>query len=147
MEQLPPLSGRGADLGCGLGILSHAALHSDAVTDMTLIDIDRRAIEMAYRNVGDERASFKWHDVRQPMPDLNELDFIIMNPPFHDTGVEDHGLGKAFVRAAANLLKKGGVAWIVANRHLPYEQDLNTQFKSFDQIHDASGFKIIKAIK
>ena len=40
LETLPPLSGRGADLGCGLGILARAVLASEAVTALTLLDID-----------------------------------------------------------------------------------------------------------
>ncbi len=32
MARLPPLKGRGADLGCGLGVLARAILHSDAIT-------------------------------------------------------------------------------------------------------------------
>ncbi len=38
MEALPRLSGKGADLGCGVGVLAHPVLASDAVTDL---DTDR----------------------------------------------------------------------------------------------------------
>ncbi|MFN4103417.1 MAG: signal recognition particle receptor subunit alpha, partial [Tepidimonas sp.] len=33
--------------------------------------------------------------------------------------VKDKALGQAFIRAAADALRKGGALWIVANRHLP----------------------------
>lgn len=147
MEHLPELVGRGADLGCGLGLLSHHVLQSEKVTQLTLIDIDRRAIEMAHRNVQDERIKFLWQDARVGPKDITDLDFIIMNPPFHDSGEEDHGLGQAFMARASAMLRKGGVCWLVANRHLPYERAINTHFKSFTPRADSHGFKVIEAIK
>ncbi len=50
LEHLPALSGRGADFGCGIGILARAILASTKVEQITLIDIDRRAIAAAQRN-------------------------------------------------------------------------------------------------
>ncbi len=147
MEHLPEFSGRGADLGCGLGLLSCEVLKSDSVSEMTLIDIDRRAIEMAHRNVSDDRITFLWENARHGPKDITELDFIVMNPPFHDAGEEDHGLGKAFMERAAAMLKKGGVCWMVANRHLPYERTINEVFSSFTPKADSHGFKVIEAIK
>jgi 16S rRNA (guanine1207-N2)-methyltransferase len=41
MQHLPALSGRGADIGCGIGILARAVLASAKVEQITLIDIDR----------------------------------------------------------------------------------------------------------
>jgi len=148
---LPKLAGRGMDLGCGLGVLAHAVLASDSVTSIDLIDIDRRAIDAARRNVQDPRAAFHWADVLSgpdlPSPDLPRLDFAVMNPPFHDNGHEDRTLGQAFVRRAHALLRKGGSAWLVANRHMPYEAVLNELFDRVTPRGDSSGFKIYEARK
>ena len=46
MQHLPALSGRGADIGCGIGILARAVLASAKVEQITLIDIDRFVREM-----------------------------------------------------------------------------------------------------
>src|SRR5690606_36201691 len=121
-------SGVGADLGCGAGFLARAVLASPGVTRLTLVDIDRRAIAAARRNVEDRPAAFLWTDVRQPADGLKDLDFIVTNPPFHDTGVEDRGLGQGFIGRAAAMLRKGGRLWPVANRHLPYEAPLKAAF-------------------
>ena len=48
-QTLPPLSGRGADFGCGIGILARSILASPKVERLDMIDIDRRAVEMAAR--------------------------------------------------------------------------------------------------
>jgi 16S rRNA (guanine1207-N2)-methyltransferase len=70
-----------------------------------------------------------------------------MNPPFHDGGAEDKALGVAFIQAAAGMLHKGGTAWIVANRHLPYEHALAAAFADVAVKADAGGYKIFEARK
>ena len=43
------------------------------------------------------------------------------------------------------MLRPGGVCWLVANRHLPYEATLTAVFKSVRLDHEADGFKIFEA--
>lgn len=143
---LPPMRGDGADLGCGVGVLSRVALASPAVTALTGVDLDRRAVEAARLNVSDRRAAFEWADARA-LPASAHLDFVVMNPPFHDGGQEDRRLGQAFVRKAAGMLKKGGALWMVANRHLPYEADLNEAFRRVRVVEESAGYKIFEAVK
>jgi 16S rRNA (guanine1207-N2)-methyltransferase len=144
LSALPPLSGRGADLGCGIGVIAQAVLASAKVTHIDLIDIDARAIAAARRNVTDPRATFHWADVRRMMH-LKGLDFVVMNPPFHDGGVEDKALGQAFVQQAQRALRPGGTAWLVANRHLPYEATLAIDFASVALRAERDGFKVYEA--
>ena len=145
-QHLTPLKGAGADLGCGYGALATVVLRSLAVTSLRLIDLDRRAVEAARRNVDDPRASFDWADART-VEAGGDLDFVVMNPPFHDGGAEDRRLGQAFIRQAAAMLKKGGVLWLVANRHLPYEADITAAFKRSRPVADKGGYKVIEAVK
>jgi len=145
-QTLPPLKGAGADLGCGYGALATVVLRSPLVTALALYDLDRRAIEAARRNVEDPRATIEQADVRT-LPTNGDLDFIVTNPPFHDGGAEDKRLGQTFIRQAAAMLKKGGVLWLVANRHLPYEADINEAFKRVRMAADAGGYKVFEAIK
>ncbi len=146
-RSLPPLSGDGADLGCGIGVLALASLKSPAVKSLRLIDLDRRALDAARRNVTDPRARFDWADAREPLPGLEGLDFVIMNPPFHEGGAQDHALGIAFVAAAARALRKGGTCWMVANRHLPYEAALGERFKTVTRRAEEGGYKVYEAVK
>ncbi|AXS41297.1 class I SAM-dependent methyltransferase [Breoghania sp. L-A4] len=149
--QLPPLEGRGADFGCGAGLLAKTILGSPKVTQVILLDIDRRAIEAARRNIDDPRARIEWADVRQPgsLATLcpTALDFIVMNPPFHDGGAEDRALGQAFIAAAAGTLRKGGSLWLTANRHLPYEAVLRDTFSRVTLKVEEHGFKVYEARK
>lgn len=139
------LAGRGADLGCGLGVLSGAVLASPAVTRLELVDLDGRAIAATQRNISDDRAQFHWLDVRAGLP-FAGLDFIVMNPPFHSGGQEDVELGRVFLGAARAALRKGGALWFVANRHLPYETELTARFARVELQEQGPRFKIYRAV-
>ena len=145
-QNLPLLSGRGADLGSGIGYLARRVLASPKVEHLALVDIDRRAVEMAARNIEDPRAAFHWADVRNGVQ-LSGLDFVVMNPPFHDSGAEDQSLGQSFIRRAAEALRPGGLCWLVANRHLPYEAVLKSHFRRVTPKIEAAGYKVYEAQK
>jgi len=147
LKHLPQLSGRGADLGCGVGYLARAVLAMPTVEALHMVDIDRRAVEAAKRNIADPRASLHWADVRKAGTIPEGLDFIVMNPPFHDGGAEDRSLGQSFVRRAAESLRKGGRLWLTANRHLPYEDHLKDLFARAVLVVEADGFKVYEARK
>ena len=147
LQNLPLLQGRGADFGCGNGMLATAILASPAITHLALIDNDRRALAAAELNVADERATYLWTDIRSAASLPTSLDFIVMNPPFHVGANEDRSLGLTFIKQAAACLRSGGVLWLTANRHLPYEADLVLMFKELVQVVSSNGFKVYKATK
>ncbi len=147
IEHLPPLSGRGADLGSGIGVLARVVLAQVAVQHVTLIDIDRRAVEAARRNVDPARSTLLWVDVTSSTAVPVDLDFVIMNPPFHDGGVEDQNLGRVFIGKAAGMLRKGGLCLLTANRHLPYEAAMKPLFSEITQVVQRDGYKVYAARK
>jgi 16S rRNA (guanine1207-N2)-methyltransferase len=139
--------GAGADLGCGAGVLARQMLVSPAVTSLVLIDLDQRAIAAARRNIADPRASFLRHDLHSRPQAIADLDFAIMNPPFHDAGAEDRKLGQAFVSAAATMLKTGGALRMVANVALSYETVLAIHFRETRLLVREGGYKVLEARK
>ena len=143
----PAYSGRGADLGCGIGVLAGAVLASATVETLIGVDIDARAIAAARRNVTDPRASFVQADLREAWDAPEDLDFVIMNPPFHDAGAEDRTLGQAFIRRAAALLHKGGTLRLVANIGMPYEAVLGECFRTVTPLGQTHGYKLFEARK
>jgi 16S rRNA (guanine1207-N2)-methyltransferase len=145
LEHLDGLSGEGADFGAGIGVLSRRALRSPAIDVLTLVEIDRRALEAARRNIIDPRARFLHEDVRNTS--LSRLGFVIMNPPFHAGGWEDRSLGQAFIRKAASSLRKGGRLYMVANMDLPYEAVLDELFARYSPLSKGGGFKVFEAVK
>ena len=147
LETAPGFAGAGADLGCGVGLLGKVLLGAPAVTSLILLDIDRRALAAARRNIDDPRAAFIHADARSAAGEIADLDFVIMNPPFHDGGREDRSLGQAFIAAAAKMLKKGGVCRLVANVALPYEPALIAHFATVSPIAQARGYRVFEARK
>ncbi|MDQ3040135.1 MAG: class I SAM-dependent methyltransferase, partial [Pseudomonadota bacterium] len=89
---------------------------------------------------------FHWQDVAAGVSE--RFDAIVCNPPFHALGRGDRpDIGRAFIDAAAQALNPGGRLWLVANRHLPYEDALASGFAQVRTVAQAGGFKIIEATK
>lgn len=147
IKHLPVLVGRGADLGCGIGVLARALRRDAQSPPVVLIDIDQRALTMAQRNMPGDGVTTLWADVRTAGTLPTGLDFVVTNPPFHDGGEEDKSLGQVFLQKAAAMLRPGGVLWLTANRHLPYEATLKPLFETVELIAEANGFKIYAATK
>ena len=147
LQHMPAMAGEGADLGCGLGLLARAVLAAPQVKRLTLIDNDRRAADAARRNIQDPRADIVWADATGRDVVLEGLDFVVMNPPFHDGGEEDRSLGQRFIQRACQVLRRGGVLWFVANRHLPYEAILTPVFSTVERRADSGGYKVFEARK
>lgn len=144
--QLPSgLSGHGADLGAGWGYLSAEVLaRCPKVTAMDLYEAESRALELARRNLAgcDARLDFRWHDVTAGID--GRYDFIVSNPPFHTPARADRpDIGQRFIAVAAQALRPGGQLFMVANRHLPYEQILNESFGQVRVAAERDGFKVI----
>ncbi|MEJ7747272.1 MAG: class I SAM-dependent methyltransferase [Luteimonas sp.] len=145
------LAGRGADLGAGYGYLATEVLaRCPNVVALDLYEAEARALELARINLAPFRSpaavEFHWHDVTAGLP--QRYDFIVTNPPFHaQVGADRPDIGRRFINAAADALQPGGRLWLVANRHLPYEEVLNTGFGTTRIVAQLHGFKIIEAVK
>lgn len=145
------LAGRAADLGAGYGYLSTELLaHSPGITALDAYEADARALAMARHNLGGQASQatlgFHWHDVTAGIP--AGYDVVVSNPPFHaPDGRERPDIGRAFIAAAAQALRPGGRLWLVANRHLPYEEALGTGFGQARLVAQEGGFKVVEAVK
>jgi 16S rRNA (guanine1207-N2)-methyltransferase len=146
VEQLPAdLAGRGADHGAGWGYLSAEVLaRCPKVTALDLYEAESRALALARRNLAGSNAKldFRWHDVTAGID--GRYDFVVSNPPFHTPAREDRpDIGQRFIAVAAQALRPGGQLFMVANRHLPYEQILNESFGQVRVAAERDGFKVI----
>jgi 16S rRNA (guanine1207-N2)-methyltransferase len=151
-EHLPPdLRGRAADLGAGYGFLSVELLERCAgITALDVYEADARALALARSNLAAHAAraaiDYRWVDVTRGLPD--RYDVIVTNPPFHaQSRAERPDIGRAFIAAAAAALEPGGRLWLVANRHLPYEVELESGFDSVRLVAQQSGFKLVEAVR
>ncbi|MGR3460511.1 MAG: class I SAM-dependent methyltransferase [Roseovarius sp.] len=144
-DTLPATLGRHViDLGAGWGYLSARALSREGIEHLDLVEADHAALDCARTNITDARAHLHWADATAWRPDT-PADTVIMNPPFHTGRDADPGLGRAFIAAAALMLKPAGALWLVANRHLPYETTLAQHFKRVTEAAGDTRFKILHA--
>ena len=166
------LSGRVADLGAGVGYLSAVLLQRCAgLRALDLYEAEARALDLARANLARANLArvnlapvdlapalarantaepptlgFHWHDVAAGLP-RSDYDAVVMNPPFHALGHGDRpDIGRAFIAAAAAALHRGGQLWLVANRHLPYEDLLRARFTEVRSVAQADGYKVIAAV-
>lgn len=149
------IKGRVADFGCGYGYLSVEMLRKyHDIKKLTYIDADARAIGATRQNLSEflsnnpdrtVETEYFWHDLTKPHADVKNLDFIVMNPPFHTGKTTDIDLGQSMIKTARHSLKKGGALYMVANAHLPYEKLLRELFNEVETLKQEKGFKIFVA--
>jgi 16S rRNA (guanine1207-N2)-methyltransferase len=143
------LRGTAADLGAGYGYLSSELLaRCPGITSLHLFEAEARALDLARQNLQAQRErvalDFHWHDVTTGLG--RRFDVIVSNPPFHAQGRADRpDIGRRFIAVAAEALTPGGRLWMVANRHLPYEEELAKQFASVRTVAQDKGFKVFEA--
>src|SRR5690606_30024094 len=145
------LAGRAADLGAGYGYLAAELLERNpGIAALDAFEADARALALARHNLAGfaprVALGFHWHDVAAGIP--GAYDVVVTNPPFHaPDGRERPDLGRAFIAAAAQSLRPGGRRWLVANRHLPYEEALGAGFGEARLVAQEGGFKVVEAVK
>ena len=134
------------DLGGGWGYLSVRVLERDSIEKLYFVEVDNNALECARRNVRDVRALFQWSDALAWRPP-EHVDIVMTNPPFHSGWGNAPQLGRAFIRAAAGMLKPGGELYLVANRHLAYEREMTGSFTNVKEVGGDHRFKILHGHK
>jgi 16S rRNA (guanine1207-N2)-methyltransferase len=142
------LKGRVADLGAGWGFLSATCL--DACPGVTAIDLheaEKRALDTAKANIADPRASFCWTDVTLLGRDTAPYDLVVTNPPFHAGRETRPEIGAGFIAAAGRILKPGGRLLLVANRHLPYEAQMDASFQRWERLTENRDYKVFSATR
>ena len=143
----PPVQGRVADWGAGWGYIAGEILaEQDGIESLDLVEADHAMLEAAQMNVDDPRARFHWADATRFTPDA-PYDAILSNPPFHQGRRADPELGRAFIASAARSLTPRGRFYMVANRHLPYEDTLKACFGTGRLLGELEGYKIYEAAK
>ncbi|WP_052573460.1 methyltransferase [Haloferula sp. BvORR071] len=146
-EHLPAnFRGSVADLGAGWGFLSRAVLEKNLkLKALHLYEADARALACARKNLPETAVpiEYHWHDVSAGLP--NKYENIVMNPPFHSGQSTDISLGRAFLRTAADSLRTGGRLFMVANRQLPYEPELERLGLVWRKVAEDSVYKVIFA--
>ena len=110
------LNGVGADFGCGYGFLSQSVLNQyPNIEKLYSIDADYNALQCAKENLNsyNDKVTYQWADITSPTFNLKNLDFIVMNPPFHQGKNTENSIGKNFITKAHQSLRNKGWIYMV----------------------------------
>lgn len=143
------IGGSVADFGAGWGYLSAELAKRAGVASLDLYEASHAALQAAKTNLGGGgriEPGFFWHDLLSE-PVSRQYDAIVMNPPFHQGRATEPGIGSVFVKAALGALKRGGRLFLVANRGLPYERDLQAGSSAFGELASDGRYKVLWAKK
>ena len=114
------------DLGCGYGVIGIYASHFSGAENVTMVDINSIAIELARKNAiynGLEDINIFQSDGFHNITE-HDFDLILSNPPYH----ADFNVPKKFIENGFRHLKYGGCMIMVTKRYKWYKNKLESVF-------------------
>ncbi|MBT6578871.1 MAG: methyltransferase, partial [Cellvibrionales bacterium] len=151
-----------ADLACGNGVLGLHALNAigkdinkaDKQRCITFIDESYMAVAAATENYQHVISNAAKHNIAPifvvqdsiQKPDTH-YDWIICNPPFHIGTAMDTYIANRMFQQSFIALQRNGQLWVVANRHLKYENQIKKVFKNAKIVLSNKKFVVIAATK
>lgn len=132
------------DLGCGCGVVGVVAAKICGEANVTLCDIDPRAVETAQSNArrnGVSGVSVVLSDGLKQV-DQTGFDLILSNPPYQS----DFSVAKAFIEKGFNRLKVGGRLLMVTKRREWYRNKIAAIFGGV-RIYEIDGYFVFEAQK
>ena len=137
------------DMGCGCGALGITAASLSDSGPLCMLDADVEAVRSATTSAnanGIENFRALTSDVASAVRD-ERFDAVVTNPPFHVGKATDLDVPMQFIEEAFQVLTKGGQLFLVANRTLPYEQEIRHRFGNVGNLHDGPRFKVLTATR
>jgi len=124
-----------ADLGCGNGVIAAEIATRWHEAHFLLLDVSDLAVEAATRtwNANDlgDRMTTQVADGFASTP-TESVDIVITNPPFHQGHAQDYEMAERLLADTARVLRPGGVAYVVAQRHLNLHTRMQRWFTSVE---------------
>lgn len=152
-QHLPRLpAGQLLDLGCGYGLLGAWLLKHRPDLQLTAGDVNGFALQATRSTLAANQLQGKvipadiFRGVESHTP-RQGFDLIVSNPPFHTGKNTDYSLATRLIRQAPEFLQPGGQLWLVANRFLPYAEQLQQAFGQFQVMAENNKFRVYLAIR
>jgi 16S rRNA (guanine1207-N2)-methyltransferase len=145
LQHLPRLNGSLLDIGCGSGVIGLSQKQQNNTLQLTLADTDALALKSAALNC----ARLGLDASLIPSDGFSDIsgrfDTIVSNPPFHTGKETDYRFAEMLLSECASHLHQQGSLWLVANRHLAYEEWAQRHFANVEIVDQGYGFKVIHA--
>ena len=135
------------DLGCGTGVIGLTLKHRFETAHVTLADTDALSLECCRINIQHNHLDDTDIDIvaSDKLSGINgRYSLIVTNPPFHTGSQTDYRFAESLFTNAKKHLDGRGELWLVANRHLAYEEWARAGFGHIEILAQASGFKILR---
>lgn len=134
------------DLACGNGVLAKVLLDKKPELEMHLVEDSMLALESAKLNITSPNTHFHLTYSLNNL-DVEEIDYIICNPPFHVDHEIDISLPLRLFKEAHDKLHIGGYLELVANQHLNYKTHLSKMFTAVDVVAENSKYVVYRCTK
>ena len=137
------------DLGCGNGIVGVVAAQMAAAGAVHLCDANIVAVEAARRTVDCHQLPNCHVHLSDCAAAVGEMKFdvVLTNPPFHQGKGTQYDAARQFMQDAARVLKRGGRFYLVANRFIGYEEQVQALFGNVEIVAEDARFKVLLARK
>ena len=137
------------DLGCGYGIVGLIAAEKARQGRVYLADSSVVAMEAARRTLalnGVTNAEVHLSDGAAAVRDIR-FDVVVTNPPFHQERQTDYNVAHQFIRDAASVLQRRGRLYVVANRFIRYEHQMNESFHQMSVAYEDNLYRVLLAVR
>jgi 16S rRNA (guanine1207-N2)-methyltransferase len=137
------------DLGCGSGILGLIAAQKASQGQTYLVDSSILAVEASRRTLARhqvENAQVRLSDGVAAVRDVR-FDLAVTNPPFHQERQTDYNVAHQFIQDAASVLQRRGRLYVVANRFIRYERQMNERFHQVSVAYEDNLYRVLLGVR
>lgn len=146
LENLPPLSGRVLDLGCGAGVIGAMLCKRCPDLQVEMCDINALALESARLTLQANGLMASVYPSDMLSNVTPGLAHIVTNPPFH-AGLNTHyAATEEMILAAPGKLASKGSLLLVANAFLKYQPFMERAFGRCPIIAENRKFKLYHTV-
>ena len=135
------------DLGCGVGIIGILIAKGFKGTNVTLSDVNEKALEFANKNIDLNNVKNARTVVSNLFENIDEtFDVIVSNPPIRAGKAIVHGV----IKDGFNHLCKGGFVYVVIQKKQGAEslkKVMEETFGNVTVVNKENGYMIYKSIK
>ncbi len=145
LDALPALSGDVLDLGCGWGAIGVAIAKACPGANVTMADVNRRALDLARQNAERNRVAVNVIESDGMAAVMGrKFSAVVTNPPIR---AGKQVIYKMFADAAKSL-EPGGALYLVIRKQQGAEscvKYLKTQYAEVEKLDKSGGFWVLKA--